>query len=525
MMAVFSGGFTLAAATAVYSRVRTGGGVSGKAEEQTAESSLKASIESLISKSLVRVQARSDLDPPLPRYGLLETVREFGIERLAELGEIEAVHTSHADYCLSLVEQLDNANVFLDGGRSIRALPTELDNFRAALRWLDDSGETVALLRLCGRLGMVWLVFSHYPEARTWLERALAKASDARAIHRVKPLIWLGLIDLYQGRDEAAKRLLTQALDAGGDDIDAYDESSILLYLGGLALQKGELDRSVELFEQTVRVADRIEDPQQASVMSGVLKVNLAGPAHARGDDERAIALLDDAARVLHQRGHLDGTMMALTELGNVFRGQGDQQRALGDTRRALELGSATPNTRLLIEVVEAIVSSASLDGFQARAVRLLGASASMRDRIGYRFRDSEAEAALDRVLARIRTAPSAESYDEAWTDGSRMTPPEVRVAALELLDTPESRSNQHAANLTDRELAVLRLLADGLTNPEIGKALFISHRTVDNHVSHILRKLGVATRSAAVTTAIAAGMLTSKTPPSRFPHATDSHT
>jgi DNA-binding NarL/FixJ family response regulator len=173
-------------------------------------------------------------------------------------------------------------------------------------------------------------------------------------------------------------------------------------------------------------------------------------------------------------------------------------------------LGRNHPGTRFVTEVIEAVGIVAAA-GQAERATRLLSAAKGQRDRLGLRYRVREDQAALERAVAAARAAPGEPAFATAWAAGRTLTPAQAIVEALDPLVPPPST---HGIALTPREAEILRLLVAGQTDPAIAAALFISVRTVEHHVARIFAKLGVHTRTAAATAAIANGLVDHMPPP-----------
>ena len=157
-LAVFSGGFSVAAAAAVCA---------------ADELAVLDSIGSLVARSLVRYEGDPDGDP---RYRMLETMREFGLEQLATSGQEAAVRSRHADWCLDLAER---AMPHLKGPHAtawLETLEREHANMRLALTWLVEQNDGPRLVRLTGALWSFWHEHTHYTEARRWLDQAVARS-------------------------------------------------------------------------------------------------------------------------------------------------------------------------------------------------------------------------------------------------------------------------------------------------------------------------------------------------------------
>jgi DNA-binding NarL/FixJ family response regulator len=145
--------------------------------------------------------------------------------------------------------------------------------------------------------------------------------------------------------------------------------------------------------------------------------------------------------------------------------------------------------------------------GQAERAARLLGTARAQRDRLGLRYGVREDQVALEHAVAAARATLGEEAFATAWAAGRTLSPSQ---ALAEALDPFVPAAGAARGPLTPREVEILRLVAAGMTDPAIAAALFLSVRTVENHVAHILAKLGVRTRTAAVT---AAGLVAPASP------------
>ncbi len=149
-----------------------------------------------------------------PRYLMLETVREFGLERLAASGEEDAMRAAHAAHYLALAERAAPLVRGPAARAEMAALERDHGNLRAALIWFEHGGEAEALLRLAAALGYFWSVIGYWTEGNAWLERALA--ADLRpSPARLEALENLGENAGFQGDTAQAETTLREALDAG----------------------------------------------------------------------------------------------------------------------------------------------------------------------------------------------------------------------------------------------------------------------------------------------------------------------
>ncbi|MBW3632966.1 MAG: LuxR C-terminal-related transcriptional regulator [Chloroflexi bacterium] len=496
-LAVFAGGCSLEAAEAV-------GGEGGVA----APFSVLDGIAALVEASLLRSETGPD---GTARYRMLETIREFAEERLVARSEAESIRKRHADYYMAFADRYELAEMLPDGNQALALLDAEHANLRAILAWLEERDESEQFLRLAASLGHFWSTQSHYYEGRGWLERALDH-SGGTAVSRAKALVALGMIEAYQGSSSEAIAHLEEGLAGSRDQGDAFSEANALIGLGALAIARGERILGTALLEESLMAARAVPDQRLAGIMAGWGLINLAVIPRTQGDHMLATERLEAALRLVREAGYATGMILALGDLGDLARDQGNHARALECYREALALGRDNPRTRVVSDVIEGVGIVASAMGQAERGATLLGAAEAMRERIGLRFRVMENEVALDQAVATIRTGLGEQAFAAAWSAGRNLTPGQAVAAALDLFLLPNSTSG---TTLTPRETEILRLLAAGLTDPAIAETLFISVRTVENHVARIFAKLGVRTRTAAATAAIASGLVDPPHPPS----------
>jgi predicted ATPase len=194
-LAVFSGGCTVDAAEATYPSVGDSShGVVAKQEVRPLD--VLDGMAALIDSSFVR---QAELDGTEPRLVMLETIHEYGLERLAASGELEVVARQHAAYFLALAEEAEPKLMSAEQGRWLNRLERERDNLRAALRWALERGEMETALRLSGALGRYWFKHGYLSEGRRWLDEGLSGKSAVAPSARAKALTSAGLLAHYQG--------------------------------------------------------------------------------------------------------------------------------------------------------------------------------------------------------------------------------------------------------------------------------------------------------------------------------------
>jgi predicted ATPase/DNA-binding CsgD family transcriptional regulator len=510
-LAVFAGDFTLDAAETLVGQAdrRTG----GQDDSSLLSASVLDGIVSLVEKSLVRdVGGSADEEP---RYRMLETVREFGLERLAASGEERATRTAHAVWARDLAEYRSE-RVWIPGYERVLArLDAEHDNARAALAWAEAAGEAHTGLRLARAMLNYWVVRGHYREGRGWLERALGWGEPTPSAARARALVGVGWLALVQGELDRADASLPQAVRmamAGGDQMT---EATARDAMSMLELQRGNFDAAEGWEEQALALyqaceATSIAGPQYVSNSYA----RLGQIALARGDTDGPIAFLEEALRRLREQGfywRLSGT---LRTLGDLVRDRGDLDGAMARYSEAVQMAQELGDRLLLADALAGVASVAAIRGQPERAARLYGAAAALREEIGVPDEGQERPASERRVTA-VRAALSPEAFAAAWAAGAALPLAAVVAEALGEpapigpTDTTAAVSDPGAAaGLTLREGEILRLLVRGLTDRQIAEELMISPRTVNGHVANILAKLDLDSRTAAAAYAVRLGLV-----------------
>jgi predicted ATPase/class 3 adenylate cyclase/Tfp pilus assembly protein PilF len=323
-LAVFAGGMTLDAVAYVGRPEGTIDALDG--------------LERLVEHSLIQTTGDGESEP---RFRMLETIREYGLERLAESGEVIDTRSRHLGFFLDLAEQ---ATLELTGpgqGAWLARLEAEHDNLRAALSSAATLSEDAPALRLAAALAPFWEARGHYSEGRDWLERTLARGASEPKSARAAVLTGAGSIARMQGDTTRATELLEAALalaDALGDRAGA---GRIHVLLGHVADRRGDLSGAAERFEAALAVAREIGDRALTASALG----NLGIVADLSGDSARATAAYEEALAIFRELGDRRREAAALDNLGVVARGQGQLAKATRRYEEAMavrrELGDA----------------------------------------------------------------------------------------------------------------------------------------------------------------------------------------
>lgn len=494
-LAVFVGGFTLDAATSV------------SQTSSNAMTDILAGLSVLADHNLARPV---DGATPEPRFTMLETVREFALEQLAASGEADAVHSRHAAWFLALAEQSEpNTPGGPEQALWLARLEADLPNLRDALRWWEEIGDSEAMMRLGSALGGFWFWGSHRQEGAAWLERALAIADTAPTVGRGNALRTLGMLGMEQGSRHAAD-YAAESVAVWTALGDAQHIARARLALGQILEYRADYQRAIPLLEEAAREWEALGNPGRVA-----LALYFLGQAALDQEDgSRAMTLFEAARDRFRQVGYASLVSASIHQLGEVAAMRGDVKAAAVYYEESL---GGTGSRENLVGKLVATGRLAAVGGHTETAARVLGAAEAVADTIGYVRRQPEQDR-LDRDAARARGLLGDAGYEIAFVAGKALATEQAvaeALAVLTLLQTQTAAAPQarpavtpDIAVLTAREREVLALLCDHLQDREIAEHLFLSPRTVESHVSRILAKLGVRSRREAVALAARRGLL-----------------
>jgi non-specific serine/threonine protein kinase len=497
-LAVFAGGFTLAAAETVGRRTEDGGREENDGDRPSAlppPSSVLDLIASLVDQSLLRVEegVRGE-----SRFGMLETIREFGLERLAASGEEDGVRSAHADWCLAFAEMAVPRTREADAVVWLEILEREHPNFRAALTWLAERGDGQRLHRLAAALTYLWLDHSHFAEGRRWLELAMSLGVKAPVAERLRVLTGVSTMAWFQVDNEQANSWDEQAIALARQTGDPAAEAMTLINLGSTLIEQGDSQRAIACYEGGLALARAAAAP-----LPMVLALyNLAVTAWQRGQAAIAANQLEEALALAREHDVTWLVAGIVIWLGIASSDLNDQARAAACLHEGLNLALARGDLRDVVDGLEGVARLGAAIGQPEQAARLVGAAATLRVEIGSPLSPAE-HADFAPVLDALRLALGMEPFTEAVAAGQALSREAAIAEALAVEPEPAEATTPAAANrlaappeLTRREHEIVRLLAAGEDDRAIGERLFISPATVARHVANIRGKLGVGSRS-----------------------------
>jgi non-specific serine/threonine protein kinase len=535
-LSVFAGSFSLEAAEAI---------CAGEPEEPY---DVLDVLSSMIDKSLLLVERRSGE----ARYRLLETIRQYGHDKLQECAEAEQVRRTHRDWYARLAEQAESRMLEAQQEQVFDRLEAEHENLRGALGWSLEQQDAETAAQMGSAIWRFWLLRGYMSEGRSVLERALAGFSEQKTV-RAKALNVAAIMASLQDDYATARRLAEESLalsrqlaerkqtgyalyilgrlariEGNYTGAAAFFEESLLLFrelgkqedialvlsdMGLTVLNLGEDERATSLCEESLALSRTLGDPR--AIASWL--ANLGTIVLARGDGQRAKELCDESLSIRRALGYKGGCAHTLAILGRIALAQGNYEEAIACFNESLTLRQEIGEKEGIATVLEGLAAVTGALGEPMRAAGLYGFAESLRTQLGapmspidvpsYQRAIATLRAKLDEpTFLNARAAGQAMTLEEALAEAARVKaraplPPASSSPRVETPSTSPARRNPFG--LTAREIDVLRLVTQGLTTTQIADRLMISPRTADAHLRSIYSKLSVTSRAAATRSAI----------------------
>jgi predicted ATPase/DNA-binding CsgD family transcriptional regulator len=570
-LSVFRGSFSREAAAAVCGELKIENEELKKASNVASSQILNSQfsilnlLASLIDKSLVRRVSAGGAGAA--RYEVHEIVRQYAAAQLDRAGEAALTAERHAIYYLALLE---SRAADLRGPRQLDALAAigaEIEQVRVAWRWAITRADSAAIGRAADSLFHFYDMRSWFAEGAD-VFRAARRALEtvepvdgglawARALARE------GWFTFYLGRQAEARGLLEQSLERLRS-LEARPEIVFALnYLAAICSYLGEHSRTDALCQESLSIAEALQDNYGQAVACNILGQSiywrgdhtaarqwfqrslslgqqlgnrwhlafsltyLGNSAYARGDYAEARSLFEQSLRIREETGDARGVAICFNQLGDaavalraydqagehysqalaLFREIGDQW---GMAWALLNTGRLARIRRRDSEAARALLGALRLAlGTQSLplVLEVFGAWA-------YLLRQFGAAAWADELAAIVAARPGAIDLYRSHADRLlAWSPPEQAAGSLVDASLPPASVGQRAvpaaypAGLTAREVEVLRLVAQGLTDAQVAERLILSRRTVSTHLTSIYGKLQITSRSAATRFAVEHGL------------------
>jgi predicted ATPase/DNA-binding winged helix-turn-helix (wHTH) protein len=399
-VSVFAGGWTLAAAE----HVCTGDGIE--------KSDTIDLLTSLADKNLIITEEHEGAT----RYRMLETIRQYALDRLREIDEEARWRNRHFAWVLAAAEESFEPLTGPDQGLWLDRIAQELDNFRTALRWAIEEKLPDAL-RMAPNLSRWWVRRAHVAEAREWFSRLLEVIpTDQANRDRGRALSAVGNLALWQGDHDEAERLFRESLALFRELDDARASAYVQTNLALLALARGQYADAEPLLVECATLARTLADAHLLAVNLG----SLAIVVHARGDGDKAATLFEDSLTSARGVGARFLISQVLSARGLAECKDGNLESAEASLVESLTIAGDLTDPTAAAEALEGFAELAVAKQALKRAATILGAAARLREEMGHTMSVHE-EREHKRVGAAARAALGDDAFDQAWREGSAM--------------------------------------------------------------------------------------------------------
>jgi non-specific serine/threonine protein kinase len=438
-------------------------------------------LSRLVEKSVVMREGRD-------RYRMLDTLRDYGMERLAaEPAAERELRARHREWYAALADRMEAATLTPGQPGRFARLRSERANLRAALDHAMREGGAADTQRMAVALAHFWFAGGRFSEGRHWLERALALPDPEPGPARTIALCACGLFAGMQGDLERAEELRAEA-DVLAARLGHPRGIMHTRRLGGLiAFLRDDFDTARELLEKPREG----EEPDAWATLT----LPLLGALYCiTGELDAALLITDRCLEISEARGDLWCRSYAtwVRALACCLRGDPDAARA--DATHALKLMQALHDRLGSVMAVDLLAGCAYFSRQPVRAARLFGAADRIWRTLGAPMLFGRTYLSLrDMIVGEVKSALGERRWLVVHDEGARMDLDEAVRHALEDVLPPAA---DPWAPLTRREREIAELIAEGLSNREIAERLVIAKRTADSHVEHILAKLGFNSRT-----------------------------
>ena len=369
-----------------------------------------AGLERLVEHSLVRQEEGVEGEP---RFSMLETIREYGLEQLDTVGEAEETRRRHADVFLVLAEEAEPTLWGQPGIKDwLARLEAEHDNIRAALAWSLEQDPVLAL-RLAGAVWRFWMQLGQIADAWNWLQRALAGADTVDVAACGKAQLGLAKLAWIQGEFDLSAARAEESLASWRSVDNPLGIARSLTMMADAAGDSGQHELARTIYEEALALCRDIDD------RNGVSRVlnNLGIEFLMSGDSARAAALYREALELARLADDPIGVITSLANLGEASRELGNLTEACGMCIESLMLSRDYGDKLLSVENLQGLGIIAALAHQPAKAARLLGAAEAESEVIGFVLQEST-RPAYERAVNAARASLGEEAFGAAWNAG-----------------------------------------------------------------------------------------------------------
>jgi tetratricopeptide (TPR) repeat protein len=406
-LGVFVGGFTLESAEAVIT------------DDASSDESTVMHIGQLVEKSLLTVDHLPASEAV--RYRMLEPVRQYSLERLAQSGETDSVRSRHADHFGELADHGASGLKGADQLMWLELLDEEYDNVRAGLGYLLEQGNTEQAAQIGWNLWLFWSLRGHVAEGRRWMESLLAReeATSGRGHARA---LWVLAMFSYMRADFDSMLAMLEEILAADEDLDEETLNQALVLQGHGLAQRGDLDDAEPVLKRGLDLAGLRGDRWYiVHALHGLVHV-----AMARSDFDTAIPLVRDSLTIAREIGERWALALSLTiySVIELTRGEDEHAETLLEECTSLSITLRDPFTTAYSLTGLAVI--AGRRGDAVRMAHLAGAADALRESKALDIGITIWRALFDEDVGSTRERMGPDEFDLAYARGRSMTPEEL---------------------------------------------------------------------------------------------------
>jgi non-specific serine/threonine protein kinase len=422
-LSVFAGGFTLDAAESICG------------QDELKRNDVLDLLGRLVDKSLVNVESASEKDET--RYRLLETIRQYALEKLTEIGEeAQEIRDRHSEFFVNWVEAVE-PNIFgSDSAIWFKRLDKEFDNIRAAMDWSTNYGNAVNTLRIAGAIANFWFVFTlslSHSEWHSRVRQALARPEGLeRTVARAKALNGIGFLLWVEMYPIDIRLELEEALAIAREHGDNWNVAAALRNLGLFAGVRGTFVEARTFFLQSLEAWREMVPADKMEI--GRTLMFLGDAALTHHETEQARSLFEESIEIWRDFGDQSLMAYSVRRLGQLALRGGDSIGALRLCKESLNLNHNTGDIRGVLACVAELGTISAARGNSERAITLMAAVESQLAQTGIRLLPVD-KTEYERNLALLRAKLDGTAFEKAWAEGRAMTLEQAIQYALEKSD------------------------------------------------------------------------------------------
>jgi len=403
-LAAFTGGWTLKAAEAV-----SGG-------EGNTSGDVLDLLTRLTDKSLIEVHAQAEAS----RYRMLETIRQFALEKLNESGKLPDTHIKHLNFFIQLAESAETPLIGPDQVQWLNNLEREHDNFRTALEWSVKAGKHEDALRMAGALGLFWLKHSHFSEGRRWIKNVLENHQSPSNQTQIKAWRWAGFMAFWQQDMVASHRIYIENLKREQALEDKWGVAFSLHMLANIAYIEGDVEKARELHKKSIVLCHEID----AIWIMGLAQFSLGDIEFIQGNLALAEELSYEGLKNFRQLGEKFFMARVLSNLGYIMCAKDDFPTAKKIFLEALQLMKELGDKDGMMMVLNGLAGVFQNEAAYVISTRLQGTVISMIEReIGGTLSLMPMEKGMfDATAKALKESLGAEAYQMEFETGMTLS-------------------------------------------------------------------------------------------------------